>query len=113
MKITTTLLDEYEKIEPYAKPIPLADRPDDSITKQVHNALCDTIKDLLRPVHVRDVMINIAGEIIWDEKLNQDKDSVKYAATAGCGVGNELEQCCEYCRVRRRKEWLWLCRNRI
>jgi hypothetical protein len=32
-KITETLLEEYLKIEPYARPIPLADRPDDSIMK--------------------------------------------------------------------------------
>jgi hypothetical protein len=89
-KITETLMQEYAQIEPYAKHIPLAYRPDDSIIKQVRNALCDTIKDLLRPVHVRDVMINIAGEVVWDETLNQDKDSVECAADAGCGVGDKL-----------------------
>ena len=88
-RIAQALLEEYAEIEPYARPIPLADRPDDSIMKQVHNALCDAIRDLLRPVYVRDVMINVAGEVMWSETLNQDKDSVEYAAS--CGVGDSVE----------------------
>jgi hypothetical protein len=90
-EITATLLKEYAKIEPYAKPIPLMDQPDNSIMKQCHMALCKTIKDLLRPVHVRDVMINIKGKVVWDESLNQDQDAVKCAAGSGCGVGDKLE----------------------
>ncbi len=91
-RITQDLLEEYVAVEPCTDPIPLTDRMDDSIMMQVHIALCDTIRDLLRPVHVKDVMINIQGKVVWDESLNQDKDSVKYAANAGCGVGNKLEQ---------------------
>lgn len=82
----------FKEIAAFPEILPPKDRPADSIMKQVHVALCDTIRDLLRPVHVRDVMINIAGKVVWDESLNQDKDSVKYAATAGCGVGNKLDK---------------------
>jgi len=90
-KITNDLLELYMEIEPHPEIIPLEDRPDDSIMKQAHTALCAAITDLLRPVHVRDVMINIMGRVVWDEVLNQDKDSVKCAHGSGCGVGDKLE----------------------
>ena len=86
--ITETLLKEYLKIEPYAKQTALKDLSEGSIRKQVHIALCNTITDLLRPVYVRDVMINIVGAVGWDASLNKDKDSIKYSFMAGYGVGN-------------------------
>ena len=89
--ITNELSEEYLEIEPHPEIIPLADRPDDSIMKQCHTAICVAITDLLRPVHVRDVMLNIKGVVAWDEVLNQDKDSVKCAYGSGCGVGDELD----------------------
>lgn len=87
--ITQTLLDEYMKIEPHPKQILLEDRPDESIMKQCYVALCAAIKDLLRPVFVRDVMFNISGFIGWKELMNDD-DAVNYAAVSGCGVGDEF-----------------------
>lgn len=82
--------DMYAELEPRPKPTRIEDRPDDSIIKQCHTALCTAIKDLLRPVYVRDVMFNIRGFIGWKELINDD-DAVKYAAVSGCGVGDELE----------------------
>lgn len=85
-KITQDLLDEYDRlnIDAYQKRIPLEDRPDDSITKRVHVALCAAITDLLRPVYVRDVLINICGRV---PDVENDDNAVKYAEGSGCGVG--------------------------
>jgi len=69
---------------------PWKDRPDDSIMKQVHTALCAAITDLLRPVYVRDVMLNISGFVGWNATTNDD-DAIKYAPGSGCGVGDRLE----------------------
>ena len=82
--------DRYASIHPRPRLPSIENRPDDSIMKQCHTALCDAIKDLLRPVHVRDVMINIKGKVVWDEVLNQDRNAVNYAAKSGCGVGDKL-----------------------
>lgn len=78
--------DRYTKIEQRPRLIQPEDREDNSIMKQCYTALCDTIRDLLRPVYVRDVMINVCGEVHWDATTNQDEDAVKYAAMAGCGA---------------------------
>jgi len=83
--------DRYASIHPRPRMPSIENRPDDSIIKQCHTALCDTIRDLLRPVHVRDVMISIKGKVVWDEVLNQDRDAVKCATGSGCGVGDKME----------------------
>jgi len=89
-KITNDLQELYLEIEPHPKIIPLKDRPDESVMKQCHTALCDAITDMLRPVHVRDVMINILGFVSWNATTD-DADAVKYAPDSGCGVGDELD----------------------
>ena len=90
-KITDDMLGlYYHEIEPHPKIIPLADRPGGSIIKQVHAASCAAIMDLLRPVYVRDVALNIAGFVGWSEWMKED-DIVKYAPYSGCGVGDKLE----------------------
>ena len=91
-KITTDLLDVYyQEIEPHPEIIPLEDRIDESIMKQVHTALCAAIMDLQRPVYVRDVMLNISGFVGWNATTNDD-DAVKYAPGSGSGVGDRLEE---------------------
>jgi len=80
----------YGEIAPYPAPTPLADRPDDSIMKQCHTALCAAIMDLLRPVAVRGVLLNILGFVGWN-KLMTEVDIIEYAPCSGCGVGDELE----------------------
>jgi len=86
--ITTALSDEYAKIEPRVKRTSLEGIPD-SIMKQCHVALCAAIRDLLRPVYVRDVMINVCGFVRWDETQGDD-NAVDYAIGSGCGVGDKL-----------------------
>ena len=88
--ITNELSEEYLEIEPHPEIIPLEDRTDGSIMKQCHTALCAAIMDLLRPVYVRDVMINISGFVGWNATTNDD-DAVKYAPGSGSGVGDRLE----------------------
>lgn len=85
-KITKDLSDEYIKIEPHLKYIPIGDRPDDSIIKQCHTALCAAIKDLLQPVCVRDAAINVCG------KVRDDVECVTYSTMAGIGVGDKLDE---------------------
>jgi hypothetical protein len=82
--IRVKCVDMYKEIATFPEITPLEDRPADSIMKQCHTALCDAIRDLLRPVYVRDVMITIRGE------RNDDEDAVKYARGSGCGVGDIL-----------------------
>lgn len=92
-KITETLLNEYtSEIEPFPNRTRLEDLPDDSIRKQCHIALCNAIKDLLSPVCVRDVMINIRGEVRRDEMECRKDGIVMYAAESGCGVGDRLAE---------------------
>ena len=81
----------YSEIVPFPKPLPLEDRIDESIMKQVHTALCAAIMDLQRPVYVRDVMLNISGFVGWNATTNDD-DAVKYAPGSGSGVGDRLEE---------------------
>ena len=88
-KITQDLLDEYLKIEPHPTIAPLEDRADNSIMKQCHVALCAAIRDLLRPVYVRDVMINICGEV---RDAENDDNAVDCAAGSICGVGDKLDE---------------------
>ena len=90
--IRVKYVDQYKKIEPYPKLLPIEERGEDSIIKQCHAALCAAIRDMLRPVYVRDVLIDIRGEVRWDETLNQDEDAVMYAARSGCGVGDKLDE---------------------
>lgn len=67
------------------KRVLLDDRPDNSIMKQCHNALCDALEDLLQLVHVRDAAINVCG------KVRGDVDCVEYSAMAGRGVGSQFD----------------------
>ena len=91
-KITEDLLAVYyHEIDPRPTIIPLEDRPDGSIMKQCHTALCAAIMDLQRPVYVRDVMLNISGFVGWNATTNDD-DAVKYAPGSGSGVGDRLEE---------------------
>ena len=79
----------YEEIDPFPKQILIQDRDDSSIIKQCHTALCDAIRDLERPVYVRDVLFNITGEL---PKLNEEPDNIiQYSHMAGVGVGDRLE----------------------
>jgi hypothetical protein len=87
--IRVKYVEMYKEITPFPKQISLEDRPDESIMKQCNVALCAAIQDLLRPVYVRDVMLNIRGFIGWNELTNDD-DAVKYAAGSGCGVGDKF-----------------------
>jgi len=52
----------YKRIEPLQEQILIEDRPDDSVLKQCHTALCMTVADMLRPVYMRDVLIDIRGK---------------------------------------------------
>ncbi len=91
-KITQDLLDEYLKIEPHPTIAPLEDRADNSIMKQCHVALCAAIKDLLRPVYVRDVLINVTGDVSWEEPDEHVIRAVDCAVGTGCGVGDKLDK---------------------
>ena len=81
----------YKEIASFPEITPIEDRQDESIMKQCHVAMCDAIKDLLRPVYVRDVLIDINGEATWNES---DENAVKYAAGSGGGIG-DFEQILE------------------
>lgn len=81
-------LEMYREVgDPFVLPPLVKDRSDDSIMKQVNTALCAAIKDLLRPVYVRDMIISIKGVVSWSEM-------VECAATSGCGVGDKLDKDC-------------------
>ena len=82
-KIRVKYTKMYEEIAQFPDIVPIDRRPDDSIMKQCQNALRAAIKDMLRPVYVRDVMIDINGEIIWERNMAV----VKCAEVTGCGVG--------------------------
>ena len=56
--------------------------------KQCYTALCDTIEDLKRPVYVRDVPINILGEL---KDISEYGDTIQYSDMAGIGVGDKLD----------------------
>lgn len=87
--IRVKLTKEYKEIEPFPKRIPSRDRDDSSIIKQCHNALCDAIEDLKRPVYVRDVMFNITGRV---EYIDLGKDYItKNLNMAGIGVGDKFD----------------------
>lgn len=90
--IRVKYVEIYKEIAAFPKITSLKDRPTDSTVKQCHTALCAAIRDMLRPVYVRDVMIDIRGEVRWDETLNQDEAVVMYAAGSGCGVGDRLDK---------------------
>lgn len=79
--------DRYSSIHPRPRLPRIENRPDGSIVKQCHAALCAAITDLLRPVQLRDVMINIQGRVMWSEVVSPDSDLVKCAAGSGRGVG--------------------------
>jgi hypothetical protein len=83
---------QCEKEAAFPEVLPPKDRPADSIMQQCHTALCAAIRDMLRPVGVRDVLIAICGKVDWDEPDEHILGAVKYAAGAGCGVGNELDK---------------------
>lgn len=80
---------QYKDIEPFPQRISIQDRDDNSIMKQCYTALCDTIRDLERPVYVKDVLIDITGELTPSEKL--DGFVVDYSNMAGIGVGDKLD----------------------
>ena len=86
----------YKEIAAFPEILPPKDRPADSIMKQVHTALCAAIRDLLRPAYVRDVMIDITGELSWDESdehvMSAVECAVECAVGSGCGVGDKLDK---------------------
>ena len=84
-------VDMYEEIDPYPKRVSVEDRNDDSILKQCHTALCSAIDDLLCPVYVRDVLLNIVGVVPWDPEQDPDANMVPYTPVAGHGVGDVLD----------------------
>jgi len=79
----------YKKIEPHPGFVRIADLPDDSILKQCHTALCATIKDMLRPVYIRDVMIDIRGKLQDFGEFRDNLSVVKCADGSGRGVGGD------------------------
>jgi len=79
---------KYKEIEPFPRKILIKDRDDSSIMKQCYTALCDTIEDLKRPVYVRDVPINILGEL---KDISEYGDTIQYSDMAGIGVGDKLD----------------------
>lgn len=90
--IRVKYVDMYKEIATFPETTPIEDRSDDSIMKQCHIALCDAIRDLLRPVYVRDVLIDITGKLSWEEPDEHVMSAVDYALESGCGIGNELDK---------------------
>lgn len=90
--IRVKYVELFKEIAAFPEVLPPKDRPADSIMQQCHTALCAAIRDMLRPVGVRDVLIAICGEVDWDEPDEHIMGAVKYAAGSGCGVGNELDK---------------------
>ena len=86
--ITKELMDEYEKIEPYAKRVRVNDLPNDSILKQCQNAIRGAIADLWTPVMLRDVVICIDGKPI---QQTDDMELIKPAELVRVGVGDLLD----------------------
>lgn len=78
----------YKEINPFPKRILYQELNNNSIIKQCYSALCDAIEDLKKPVFVRDVLINISGEI----KKHSDDDVIEYSNMAGIGVGDKLDR---------------------
>jgi hypothetical protein len=52
----------------------------------VNDALTDAIRDLLRPVNIRDVLININGDIKYGDLF--DENFAPVYKKAGCGLGD-------------------------
>lgn len=81
------LREAYQEIEPF--PPQYIDPEPGSERYKVLAALEGTLRDLLRPVFVRDVPINILGEVelVWsDEKEAYDLDTVEPHWSAGKGM---------------------------
>lgn len=87
-KLREKYMKLYEEIETAPKrDDEIKDLPDTSIRKRCHKALCTAIEDLLTPVNVRDVLINIKGradDSEWD-------DCAEYSKMAGYGVGDKMD----------------------
>jgi len=91
-KIRAKYAKKYKKINPYPKMLRIENRPDNSVIKQCYVALCDTIRDLMRPVYVRDSIINITGDVSRMQHDERGIYAVDIATTSGYGVGNKLDK---------------------
>lgn len=78
---------KFKEIETFPQQVHIRDMDDSSIKKQCHNALCDTIEDLKRPVYIRDVMVNICGKF----EYNGEWYDVAHSNMAGVGVGDKFD----------------------
>ena len=88
-EIRTKYAHEYNMIVPYPACPRIEDRDSSSVVKQCHIALCGAISDLLSPVYVRDVLINICGRTTPPD----DSNVVAYYTNAGYGVGDKMDVC--------------------
>lgn len=87
-KLREKYVNLYKEIENLPKrDDEIMDLPDTSIRKKCYKALCTSIKDLLIPVNIRDVLINIKGRVD-DDKWN---NIIKYSLMSGYGVGNKMD----------------------
>jgi len=87
--IRTRCVTQYKEIEPFPAPVAPQDQPDNTILKQCHTALCNTIQDLKRPVYVRDVLINITGRLEYIE--DNTNEAIPFLEQAGIGIGTKLD----------------------
>ena len=90
-QIRVKYVDMYKEIDPYPQHVSVEARSDDSILKQCYTALSSAIDDLLCPVYVRDVLLNIVGVVPWDPEHDLDANMVPYTKVAGYGVGDVLD----------------------
>jgi hypothetical protein len=87
-KLREKYMNLYKEIENTPKRNDkITDLPDTSIRKKCYEALCTAIKDLLTPVNIRDVLINIKGHLDDDEWDN----CIKYSSMSGYGIGNKMD----------------------
>jgi hypothetical protein len=57
------------------------------LARRVNQALFDSLRDLLRPVYIRDTAINIFGRLLDDDQ--QQNDAAEPSKYAGLGIDHE------------------------
>lgn len=87
--IRNKYINLYKGIEPFPATVAPQDQDKNTTMKQGYQALCATIEDLKRPVFVRDVLINITGQV---RSIDFDEaDVLLISDQAGMGTGTKLD----------------------
>lgn len=87
--IRTKYVKLYKEIDPFPSTVAPQDQDTNTTLKQCYLALCATINDLKRPVFVRDVLINITGQVRSIDF--KEEDVLQISDQAGIGTGTKLD----------------------